>query len=83
VVRRPDWMGNRSARRILVEDYMDPETREAEPPDMRVSYKAYLIRNGGRAMQRALLRAEQRYERDKRALTDLSRLRRAYARRSR
>jgi hypothetical protein len=68
-------MQRKKGRKILVDDYED----EGEP----LFYRAWLIKHGGRPMERALLRAEQRYGRDKRALTLLSRLRAAYGRRTR
>lgn len=77
---------NGRLRRSLVMDYLYDylpgcsEPDETGPSDL-AGYRAYLVRNGGRPMARALIRARQRYTAALPVRARLSTIHRAYRRR--
>jgi hypothetical protein len=74
--RRPDWMLSRHRTvRHFASDWTNME--------LPGNYAAWLVRNGGPRMRRALIKARQRYEKQKPRNIRASAIHRAYSRKRR
>jgi len=70
------YLRHPEVRRMLTQDHVFEEPRV--PPEEYVRYRDWLVLNGGRPMERALIRAEQRYDRLKPARHRISALHSLY-----